>query len=112
MLTVTAALMPVSAHSKMPSTKPRHCSIERDKATIEYPDSLKGSGIHGTVLIETIVGENGCTEGVKVVRKVNPQLDDLAMQAVNSWKFSPATKDGKPVKVMITVPVEFEDVSK
>src|SRR5439155_25353296 len=94
------------------SARPRHCSIDKANGEPQYRDSPKGSGIKGTVLLQAVIGENGCTQGVRGVRKLNPELDQLAKQAVNSWKFSPAMKDVKPVRVIVQIPVEFKDVSQ
>jgi len=111
-LSITAlAQLPSFPQSNSSSTKPRHCSVEKGKR-MPYPDSLKGSGIQGIVLIQAVIGENGCTQSVRVVRKLHPKLDELAKEAVNSWKFSPATKDGKPVKVMVQIEVKFKDTGK
>ena len=105
------APLPTFPQSNPSSTKPRHCSAER-AGEPPYPESLKGSGIQGVVVIQAVIGEDGCTESVRVVRKLHPKLDELAKQAVDSWKFSPAMKDGKPVKVMIPIQVEFKDTGK
>jgi TonB family protein len=61
------------------------------------------------VLVEAIIGEDGCTHGVRVVRKLHPKLDQLAKDTVDSWKFSPATKDGRPVMVKVRIEVGFKD---
>ena len=105
----TAVLASLAAfpQSSPSPTKPRHCSTERAGA-LPYPESLKGSGIQGVVLIQAVIGEDGCTQNVRVVQKLHPKLDELAKQAVNSWKFSPAMKDGKPVKVMIPIRIQFK----
>ena len=105
-LGIVLTSLPAVSQSKIPSTNLRHCSVEQGGSP-HYPDSLKGSGIQGTVLIQAIVGEKGCTESVTVIRKLNPKLDEIAIQTVSSWKFSPATKDGKPVRVIVHIPVEF-----
>jgi TonB family protein len=34
-------------------------------------------------------------------------LDQKAIESVRQWKFSPATKDGKPVAVEVRVEVAF-----
>jgi protein TonB len=34
-------------------------------------------------------------------------LDDRAVEAVQTWKFIPATKDGHPVKCAVNVEVNF-----
>jgi len=45
---------------------------------------------------------------VHVVRGVGMGLDEKAVGAVRQYKFKPATKDGKPVKVELTVDVNFQ----
>jgi len=107
---VVLASSHIVAQSNPSSLKPSHCSVEqKSNAALPYPDSLKGSGVQGAVLIGAIIGENGCTQSVWVARKLHPTLDRIAKQTVNSWKFSPATKDGKPVKVMVQITVDFKD---
>jgi TonB family protein len=63
-------------------------------------------------VLEVIVGEDGCTEGVRVARKISPTLDQLAKETVSSWKFSPATRNGKPVKVLVQIEIKFKDGGK
>jgi len=105
------ALASTSAVAQSPTEKPKHCSVQKSGPP-QYPESFKGSGIQGTVIVEAIINEKGCAESVHVVTKLNPQLDEIAKQSVNSWKFTPATKDGRPAAVMVRIPVEFKDNSK
>lgn len=107
LLSVVLASIPVVAQS--PAEKPQHCSLQEHEPAPPYPDSLKGSGVQGTVVVQAIISQKGCAESIHVVQKLNPQLDELAKQAVNSWKFTPATKDGKPVAVIVQIAVEFKD---
>jgi hypothetical protein len=58
------------------------------------------------------LGGVGCDLGrpaarVAVIKKLDPGLDGKAMEAVRSWKFEAATKDGKPVAVHLQVEVQF-----
>ena len=86
-----------------------HCSVDKSGAGPRYPDSLKGSGIQGTVVVEATIGTDGCASDISVVRKLHPELDKIANQAVSSWKFKPAMKNGKPVKVLVHVEVSFHE---
>lgn len=95
----------IVAQSNPSPLNPSHCSMERAP---QLPDSLKGRGVQGTVLIGAIIGVNGCTQSVWVARKLDPKLDEFAKQTVDSWKFSPATKDGKPVKVVAQIEIKFD----
>jgi protein TonB len=54
-----------------------------------------------------IVGADGRPRGLKVERGLGMGLDEKALEAVRTWKFEPAEKDGKPVAVMISVEVAF-----
>jgi TonB family protein len=72
-----------------------------------YDEVAMKSGIHGTVVIWCIVDENGSPMDVAVARPLGAGLDDRAVEAVQSWRFSPATKAGTPVKVQINVEVNF-----
>ncbi len=105
-LSVVLASIPVGAQS--PAEKSQHCSVQKSGPP-QYPDSLKGSGIQGTVIVEAVINGKGCAESVHVVKKLNPQLDEIAKQSVSSWKFTPATKEGRPVAVMVRIPIEFKD---
>lgn len=102
----------VLAQSTPPDKKPHHCSVEKSNNELRYPDSLRGSGIQGTVGLEAVVDQGGCASGVRVVRKLHPELDKIAKDAVNSWKFHPAMKDGKLVIVKVPIEVSFKDPGK
>jgi TonB family protein len=39
---------------------------------------------------------------------LDPGLDAKAVAAVQSWKFQPASKDGKAVSVFATIEVNFK----
>ncbi len=114
---LTALVVPTlglsQASARAPeSPKPKHCSIEwnsPDQPTPRYPEALKGSGIEGVVGLRVVIGENGCTEGVTVAKKLQPQLDKIAKEFVESRKFKPAMKDGKPVRVLVAMEVKFKE---
>ena len=72
-----------------------------------YPEIIKRAGIQGKVLIGFIVDKNGDVESVEVIKSVNEQLDEIALNAVKELKFIPGKQRGKPVKVKMTIPIEF-----
>lgn len=71
-----------------------------------YPTRALKEHVRGFVVLQVVVGADGLPRDVKVVRS-NPELDKAATDAVKTWRFSPATKDGKPVAVQINVEVHF-----
>lgn len=60
------------------------------------------------VVLWLVVGSDGLPHNVRVARNLRPDLDKAAIDAVNRWTFSPATKDGKPIAVQINVEVAFQ----
>ena len=74
----------------------------------EYPVALACAGIGGQVLLEVEVGTAGTPTRIDLVRgSGNDDLDRLARESVQGWKFRPATRGGQPVAQTIQVPVNF-----
>jgi len=73
----------------------------------EYSEEARKAKYQGTVILWVIVGADGRTKEIKVQRPVGLGLDQKAMEAVKRWIFEPATKDGKPVNVQMSVEVNF-----
>lgn len=54
---------------------------------------------NGTVILQSIIDEDGCVRDPKVIRGVGLYEDSAALKAIRQWVFLPATLDGKPVRV-------------
>ena len=63
--------------------------------------------INGAVVLWCVVSQEGKVLEIKVAKGLRKDLDKRALEAVKSWKFEPARKDGKPVMVQIFVEVKF-----
>lgn len=73
-----------------------------------YPKDAKKNGIQGRVTLQFTVDTDGTVSEVKVLRGVNPSLDQEAVRVVSlSPKWIPGKQRGKPVKVTYTFPVIF-----
>ena len=44
---------------------------------------------------------------IQVLKGVDPQLDQNAMEALAKWKFRPAARDGKPIELEAIVHIPF-----
>jgi TonB family protein len=77
------------------------------KVTPEYPKSARLAGVEGTVALQATITADGRVENVSVLRSI-PELDDAAIAAVKQWKYKPATKDGRPIQVFLTLTIDFE----
>jgi len=61
----------------------------------------------GVVVLGLIVNREGLPTNIRVVSPLGCGLDANAVQAVKTWKFKPAEKDGQPVDFEIAVEVDF-----
>lgn len=65
--------------------------------------------ISGVVVITLLINERGGLDKVAVVDATPPGLfEDAALEAVNKLHFTPALKDGRPVKSRKTIDVVFD----
>jgi TonB family protein len=74
----------------------------------QYSETARKAKTNGTVVVALAINEKGGVEAVKVVRRLEPGLDQNAMDAVRQWKFAPATKDDKPMAVQMNVEITFD----
>jgi TonB family protein len=72
-----------------------------------YPANAPGIRTRGDVVLDAIIPEDGISRVIRVIRSLNWQFDESAINALKQWRFSPAMKDGTPVKVRMNVAVEF-----
>jgi protein TonB len=73
----------------------------------EYSEEARKAKYQGTCVLWLVVGPDGKARDIRVARTLGLGLDEKAMEAVKTWKFEPAMKDGKPVAVQINVEVTF-----
>ena len=79
----------------------------------EYPEKALHARVRGAVLVNLYVDRNGNPNHVHVIRGIGPKgtglgFDESAINAVRQYKFKPALKDGKPVRVELNVEVNFQ----
>jgi TonB family protein len=67
------------------------------------------SGMHaGSVVLDVVLREDGTPRVVRIVRSLESGLDREAIRAFEQWRFSPAMRDGAPVKVRLNAEVTFQ----
>jgi TonB family protein len=74
---------------------------------LKYPEAARKAGITGLVAVAIQIDEKGKIVDSKIAKSLDPECDKAALEALKSVKWKPAMKDGKPVKVWVTVPVKF-----
>ena len=71
-----------------------------------HPDALR-ERVEGIVVLYAVILRDGSVESVRVVRGLDPRLDDNAMKALRGWRFQPATRNGAPVDLEALVQIPF-----
>jgi TonB family protein len=82
------------------------------KVSPTYTEEARRNKIQGTVTLNIIVTEEGIATNIRVVKSLDPGLDQKAIEAVGGWRFAPGLKDGKPVRVIANVEVNFRLLGK
>src|SRR5262249_33786620 len=72
-----------------------------------YTNEALLAHIEGTVTLEASVKVEGEVQILRVVKGLGYGLDEKAIEAVKSWKFAPATRNGAPVDAVTQVDVDF-----
>jgi TonB family protein len=60
-----------------------------------------------TTVMWLVVDRDGLPQDIRIVRPAGMGLDEAAVDTVRMWRFEPAMKDGKAVRVQINVEVNF-----
>jgi TonB family protein len=75
---------------------------------IKYPVEAMENGIKGKVSVEFTIDTDGSVVDIKIVSSVDPLLDAEVLRVVkNSPKWTPGKQNGKPVRVTLTFPINF-----
>ena len=76
---------------------------------VKYPPIAKEYNITGKVYVSFIIEKDGSVSEVKVVRGVDKNLDAEAIRIIKSLpKYKAGKQRGKPVRVMLTLPINFQ----
>ena len=76
---------------------------------IKYPNKARKKGIEGVVYIKFIVNSLGDIENVKVLKSVDPLLDNEAIRVIEEMgKWIPAEMDGEKNSMSFTLPIKFK----
>ena len=77
------------------------------KVEPKYPEKSRADKKSGIVALQVMVDEQGSVRNPVVVRHSEPEFESAALEAVRQWAYSPATLNGKPVPVYLTVSFSF-----
>lgn len=90
---------------EMPSPVGGMASIQKN---ITYPSIAKQAGIEGKVYILAYINDKGSVDQVKVLKGIGAGCDEAAMEAVKKNKFTPGKNKGMPLKVKLSLTINFK----
>ncbi len=73
-----------------------------------YTEIARKARIQGVVIVQAIIDKQGNVTNVKVLKGLPMGLEEAAVEAIKTWKFKPATLNGKPVAVYYNLTVNFK----
>jgi TonB family protein len=75
-----------------------------------YPRMLKDAGIGGSVTMQYVITPQGAVDPatVKVINATHEQFGEASTQVVKAFRFVPGIYEGKPVRVIIQMPITWE----
>ncbi|MBI3476753.1 MAG: energy transducer TonB [Acidobacteria bacterium] len=74
----------------------------------EYSEFARQAGYAAQSILSVVVGTDGLAHDIRIMKPAGLGLDEQAIKAVETWRFDPATRDGHPVLVLISVQVNFK----
>ena len=73
----------------------------------EYTENARLMRYNGVAQFSVIINNQGIPIRIRLVRGLGYGLDENAAEAISTWRFRPATKNGAPVAVMANIAVSF-----
>jgi len=81
--------------------------IPINKPAPEYSEEARLAAVDGQVVVSLVVDAEGNPTDLKVTKPIGFGLDEKALEAVRSWKFTPGIKEGVAVPVRTQVELNF-----
>jgi protein TonB len=74
----------------------------------DYPPAMRREGLEGSATVRVTIDEHGRVVAVELVRATNPAFfEETKHQALKSWHFLPATRDGAAIRSEQVMTVQF-----
>jgi len=73
----------------------------------QFSEAARRAKVQGTVVLGLVVDASGNPTKIRILGPLGCGLDEQAVRTVESWRFRPAEKDGKPVAAEIAIKIDF-----
>jgi TonB family protein len=72
-----------------------------------YTEQARQKGVSGTIRLRVVLSFDGRVRNILVLKGLGGGLTEMAVNAARGIKFTPATKDGRPVSQFVTIEYNF-----
>lgn len=109
----TTDRLPPSAFTPPPGAVVRAGCINPSPARLvnrvhpQYPEAARQSLVQGQVGIYALMATDGILRDLQVVSGPSPELNKAALDAVQNWRYEPATCDGTAIESEIVITINF-----
>jgi len=77
--------------------------------SLHVPDSAILDKVNGTAIISCVIDTDGAVTNIKVFQSLQADLDNEALRVIGLLpKWTPATKECKNVRVLLSIPIRVE----
>src|SRR5262245_52983343 len=73
----------------------------------QYTDAARQATISGTVIMQGLIRTDGSISVTRFIQTLGYGLDEASQQAIEQWRFCPATQNGTAVAITINITVSF-----
>ena len=79
-----------------------------DSPVPPYSEQARNAGLEGTVQVVFTVGADGAPRDIRVLRGLEPAIDESVKAAIGQWRFRPALLNGQVASPIVAVDVKFQ----
>jgi TonB family protein len=82
-------------------------ALPTKQSTPEFPLRMRGVAID-EVIVSLTVEADGSVSKIKILKHSQPEFDESVLEAVKTWRFTPAKEGGKAVAMTLEYGVRFD----
>jgi TonB family protein len=83
-------------------------AVISDRPSPSYPRQARENQVTGTVQLRMMLAADGTVKYIFALTRLPDGLTEAAIRAARAVKFTPATKDGRPVSQIVTIEYSFD----
>lgn len=73
-----------------------------------YPPAMQSMGKEAVVKLEALIDKHGNVRQVRIIESAGQDFDQAAIESIKASTFIPGNVEGKPVAVLLRIPVVFQ----